>query len=182
MTTSQQMPGAPEAESIRPTVTGPDPRTGRLGTSAMVVAVAGLLAAFLLSGPALSAEPTTTTGAAGDTLSVGDLRMTASTVTPRESMFGPTLCSTVTYRNSGSAPESIDALYDWKLRDPSGEVVPAGVSGTDSSLTAGQLAGGRTISGDVCFDHTAARSGRYVVRFDPMGFSSERAAWTDQLG
>jgi hypothetical protein len=180
VTTSQNTPAAPDAGVLA--APGPRPPRERLGTVATIVAAVGVVAAFVLIGPALSSEPTTTTVAVGEVVGVGDLQMTAGPLTPGDSVAGRTLCSTVTYRNTGSAPESIDALYDWKLRDPSGEVVPAGVFGTDSALSAGQLGGGRSISGDVCFDRTAARSGRYVVQFDPMGFSSDRGAWLNQVG
>lgn len=176
VTTSQN------AGIARSPVTGPRTRPGRLGTAAWVVAVAGLVAAVLLIGPALSSEPITTTVAAGDALEVGGLQLTASPLTSGESMVGPTLCSTVTYRNTGSAPASVDAVYDWKLRDPSGAVVSAGVFGTDSAITAGQLAAGRATGGAVCFDHAATAAGWYTLQFDPMGFSSDRGAWTDRIG
>ncbi|TCK26995.1 hypothetical protein EV378_2845 [Pseudonocardia endophytica] len=179
------MPVIPAQRQGDDTSASPTPRTrrNRVGSVVLsVVAAAGLVVAVLLIGPALSPAPVTTNGNAGDTLTVGQLRMTASPLTARESMFGPTLCSTVTYRNVGSSPESIDAMYDWKLRNPSARTVSTGLLGTDTSLAAGQLAGGRTTTGEVCFDRTAAESGRYLLQFAPMGFSAERAVWTDQVG
>jgi hypothetical protein len=116
-------------------------------------------------------------GNAGDTLTVGDLQITATPLKDGDSTLGETLCSTVTYVNTGSGQESFNGGFDWKLQDPDGAALMTGFTGSSSMLSAGRLAPSGRTTGDVCFDDKAGAKGRYILLFDPMSFSSERGAW-----
>jgi hypothetical protein len=116
-------------------------------------------------------------GNAGDTLTVGDLKITATPLKAGDSTLGGTLCSTVTYVNTGTGRESFNGGFDWKLQDPDGAALMTGFTGSSSMLSAGQLAPGGRTTGDMCFDDKAGAEGQYVLLFDPMSFSSERGAW-----
>ena len=116
-------------------------------------------------------------GNAGDTLTVGDLQITATPLKDGDSTLGETLCSTVTYVNTGSGQESFNGGFDWKLQDPNGAALMTGFTGSSSMLSAGRLAPSGRTTGDVCFDDKAGAKGRYILLFDPMSFSSERGAW-----
>jgi hypothetical protein len=116
-------------------------------------------------------------GNAGATLTVGDLKITATPLKAGDSTLGETLCSTVTYMNTGSGQESFNGGFDWKLQDPNGAALMTGFTGSSSMLSAGQLAPGGQTTSDMCFDDKTGVKGQYVLLFDPMSFSSERGAW-----
>lgn len=122
------------------------------------------------------------TGSGGDTLTVGDMQVTASGLTPGESVLGSTLCSTVTYTNTGSTTGTFNGVFDWKLQDPAGAALLTGFSGSSSMLSAGELTPGGRTSGEVCFDNKAGAAGQFVLLYDPMDFSSTRGAWLDEVG
>ena len=126
--------------------------------------------------------PNDVTGSAGDALTVGDVQVSATPLTAGDSPIGETLCSTVTYTNTGSAAGTFNGIFDWKLQDPAGAALMPGLLGSSSILSAGDLAPGGKTSGDVCFDRTGDAAGRYVLLFDPMDFSSARGAWLNQVG
>jgi len=121
-------------------------------------------------------------GNAGDTLTVGDLQISASALQPGDATLGQTLCTDVTYTNSGSTPADFNGGFDWKLQDPNGAALMTSVLGADRLLSAGDLAPGGTTSGTVCFDRSGGASGQFVLLYDPMSFSSERGAWLNQVG
>ncbi|TCK26996.1 DUF4190 domain-containing protein [Pseudonocardia endophytica] len=121
-------------------------------------------------------------GKPGETLTVGDMQVTASALKPGDSTLGKTLCTTVTYKYNGSTTGSFNGGFDWKLQDPNGAALMTGFTGSDKALSAGQLAPGGTTSGDVCFDQNNAASGQYVLLYDAMTFSSDRGAWLNQVG
>ncbi|MEU6700243.1 DUF4352 domain-containing protein [Pseudonocardia sp. NPDC046786] len=121
-------------------------------------------------------------GNAGDTLTVGDLQISASALRPGDSTIGQTLCADVTYTNAGTTPGSFNGGFDWKLQDPNGAALMTSLLGADRVLSAGDLAPGGTTSGTVCFDHANGDAGQFVLLFDPMNFSSERGAWLNQVG
>ncbi len=121
----------------------------------------------------------------GDTLTVADMQVTATALTPGDSVLGGrTLCSTVTYTNTGSTPGNFNGGFDWKLQDPAGAALMTGFSGSDpnSLLSAGDLAPGGKTSGEVCFDRKGAAAGQYVLLYDPMNFSPTRGAWINLVG
>ncbi|MEN3303226.1 DUF4352 domain-containing protein [Pseudonocardia sp.] len=116
-------------------------------------------------------------GNAGDTLAVGDLRITATPLKAGDPTLGETLCSTVTYVNTGSGQESFNGALDWKLQDPDGAALTTGFTGSRSMLSAGRLGPGGRTTGDMCFAGKAGAKGQYVLLFDPRSFSSGRGAW-----
>ncbi|MBN9759073.1 hypothetical protein Ae406Ps2_3225c [Pseudonocardia sp. Ae406_Ps2] len=138
------------------------------------------------SGDAAGAFPGATAddvvGDAGGTLTVGNLQIAASPLTPGDSPIGQTLCSDVTYTNTGSGTESFNGGFDWKLQDPNGAALMTTLLGSDTLLTAGQLAPGGTMTGTVCFDRPSGATGQYVLLYDAMDFSSSRGAWLNQVG
>lgn len=118
-------------------------------------------------------------GNAGDTLTVGDMQVTASPLKAGDSTLGKTLCSTVQIVNKGSRPGNFN-IIDWKLQDPGGAALMTGFTGSKNMLSSGELAPGGNTSGDMCFDDKSAASGQYVLLYDPMDFSSDRGAWLNQ--
>jgi len=121
-------------------------------------------------------------GNAGDTLTVGDMQVSATALKPGNTPIGQTLCTTVTYKYTGSTTGHFNGGFDWKLQDPNGAALLTGFSDSSNALSAGQLAPGGTTSGDICFDRNASASGQYVLLYDPMTFSSTRGAWLNQVG
>lgn len=121
-------------------------------------------------------------GKPGETLSIGDMQVTASALKSGDSALGKTLCTTVTYKYMGSTTGSFNGGFDWKLQDPAGAALMTGFTGSNNALLAGQLVPGGTTSGDVCFDQKSSASGQYVLLYDAMTFSSDRGAWLNQVG
>jgi hypothetical protein len=119
-------------------------------------------------------------GNAGDTLTVGDMQVTASALKSGDSTLGKTLCSTVKIVNTGSTAGSFN-IIDWKLQDPNGAALLTGFTGSSNMLSSGELAPGGSTSGDMCFDAKSAAKGQYVLLYDPMDFSSDRGAWLNQV-
>ncbi|MGM0721932.1 MAG: DUF4352 domain-containing protein [Actinomycetota bacterium] len=119
---------------------------------------------------------------AGETLTVRNLQIAATPLKPGDSTIGQTLCSDVTYTNTGSGTESFNGGFDWKLQDPNGAALMTTLLGSDSLLSAGRLAPGGTTTGSVCFDRPSGATGQYVLLYDPMDFSNGRGAWLNQVG
>lgn len=119
-------------------------------------------------------------GQAGDTLTVGDITLTATPLSEQtDSVLDATYqCSTVTYVNNGGTGGSFNAL-DWSLQNPDGAALTWGAWG-NNSLESGELAPGGTVSGDVCFESDAA-PGQYVLLYDGSFWGEERGAWINTL-
>ncbi|MBN9736175.1 MULTISPECIES: DUF4190 domain-containing protein [unclassified Pseudonocardia] len=155
-------------------------------SSGAVPSAASVPAAGSDAGAASAAFPGATAndvvGNGGDTLTVGDMQISATALEPGDSTLGQTLCSTVTYTNTGSSTGSFNGGFDWQLQDPNGAALMSSLLGSDQILSAGQLAPGGTTSGTVCFDRPSGSAGQYVMLYNPMSFSSERGAWLNQVG
>lgn len=114
-------------------------------------------------------------GDAGEKLSIGELRISASEVTPRDDTFGARLCSKVSIENN-SDTEVQYSTFDWKLQYPSGDIKEPTIS-SDDTLNHGEIAPGGTAEGNVCFEE-AGEDGQYVLISERLlSFSSERGAW-----
>lgn len=114
-------------------------------------------------------------GKAGEELSIRGVKITASEVTPKNDMFGNSLCSTVVLKNNGDSEVSYN-IFDWKLQYPSGDIKDPTLAGGDS-LNHGEIAPGGTAEGDVCFEDDG-EDGQYILISEGLfSFSSERGAW-----
>jgi hypothetical protein len=90
----------------------------------------------------------------------------------------PVLCTTVSIQNNSDESANFNGGFDWKLQDSNGAARMTTLGGSDNLLSAGDLAPGGTVSGDVCFDVPELVPGQYVVLYEPsFSFSSDRAAW-----
>src|SRR5699024_8587250 len=117
-------------------------------------------------------------GDAGEKLSIGELRISASEVTPRDDTFGARLCSKVSIENN-SDTEVQYSTFDWKLQYPSGDIKEPTIS-SDDTLNHGEIAPGGTAEGNVCFEE-AGEDGQYVLISERLlRFSSERGAWISE--
>lgn len=95
-----------------------------------------------------------TTAKYGQKVMAGDLEVTAAAPTTISQQFlGSQVCATVSYRNTGSTPESF-SMFDWKFRTANGVETNASLpfNAGESALNTGQLAAGGTTSGKVCGD------------------------------
>lgn len=113
-------------------------------------------------------------GAAGDTLTAEGLSVTASELSTQSNPLGTVMCSRVNYTNSSGENVSFNALFEWKLQDPS-KVIHNMTPMGDNLLSAGELADGGEVAGNVCFD--ASGSGNYKLTMEPMSFSAEPMTW-----
>lgn len=120
---------------------------------------------------------------AGETVDADGVQITTEPLAPGDATLGETLCTTATYNNQSGEPSSFNGGFDWKLQGPSGAILSPTLIGSDNLLSAGELAPGGTITGDVCFDAPQGTpSGQYIVLLDPtFSFSSDRIAWLNTL-
>ena len=119
--------------------------------------------------------PDLTAGGPGDTLVSEGLAVTASPLTNTTWAGMSLTCSNVTYKNGSAEEKSFNGLFDWKIQDPAGVIRNTSIGG-DDALSAGQLAPGGTVSGNVCFDRGTA--GEYTLTMEPLSlFSSESLTW-----
>jgi len=120
-----------------------------------------------VAGGSTEAVPAQTDGqpvTAGETVTSSHLQITAEPVRKvKQKYTDAQLCSRVTYRNTGSDEESFNVL-DWKIQSPDG-VQQLATYALDKGLSAGQLAPGGTVSGDVCRQGPGVK-GEYVVILD----------------
>jgi Domain of unknown function (DUF4352) len=110
--------------------------------------------------------------------------MTATSLSKGDTVAGQkTMCSNVSYANGGDDPATFNGGFDWKLQDPNGAIVSTGLLGSDKLLSAGQLAPGGKVTGDVCFSlPNGSAKGQYVLLLDPsFRFTSDRIAWINNL-
>ena len=122
-----------------------------------------------------------TVAEAGQSITLDDLVTTATPLVEGQ-MLGTTavLCSAVTIVNNGDDAASFNGGFDWKLQDPQGAARGTTLGGSDTLLSAGELAPGGTVSGDVCFNNSTGAPGQYAVIYEPaFSFSGDRAVWVN---
>ncbi len=120
------------------------------------------------------------TAEAGQTITLEGVQMTVAPLVEGEP-FGstPVLCSSVTIVNNSDAPASFNGGFDWKMQDPAGVARMTTLGGSDALLSAGELAPGGTVTGDVCFRNDNGAPGQYAVIYEPLSFSDDRAVWVE---
>jgi hypothetical protein len=158
------------------------PRSGASGTgvgSAVPGAVAGAQAGSKrpsLAFPGqMDGDLSTDVGGA---ISVDGVVISAAALREVNTSIGNYLCSQVVYQNNSSESMNFNGGFDWKLQDPNGVGRMTGFGGSKNSLSAGELAPGGNLSGDVCWDGEQVLKGQYVILLDPsFDFSDDRYAW-----
>lgn len=121
-----------------------------------------------------------TVAQAGQSITLGDVVTTTTPLVEGDATLGPTLCSTVTIVNNGEDQASFNGAFEWALQDPQGASRNTTLGGSNSLLSAGELAPGGTVTGDVCFDNPTAAPGQYAVIYEPaFSFSGDRAVWVN---
>ncbi len=130
-------------------------------------------------------QPNDTSVEAGGSVTSDGVTTTSSPLS-RQQQFGDIyLCTQVTIQNNSEEQATFNALFDWKMQDPSGTTKDATLMGaaTENFLGSGEVAPGGTAKGDVCFESPQGTpSGTYVVLFDPtFRFSSNRIGWINKL-
>ncbi|MCW0215792.1 MAG: hypothetical protein OJJ54_20765 [Pseudonocardia sp.] len=110
------------------------------------------------------------------------LLLTSTPLRTGDSTFGRTVCTTVTYVNGPADSANHNGLFDWSLQDPYGASVTPTPFGSDTILSAGDLAPRGRTSGDVCVADDKSMTGQFVVLYEPItSFSAARAAWTNTV-
>jgi hypothetical protein len=128
-----------------------------------------------------AADEAKTDVAAGETVTMDDVQVTSTALTPVKPQYSNSsyLCTTVTYVNGGKKSASFNT-FDWKLQDPQGASRDATFGGSDKTLNSGDLAAGGTVSGDVCFDDPTGASGTYKVIYSASFWNDTKATWSNQ--
>jgi hypothetical protein len=88
--------------------------------------------------------------------------------------LGAEICAAISIKNHNSSTITYSDLY-WTLQTPSGEVVNSNFEASPD-LGSGNIVGGGTASGNVCFDDPG-QSGAYVGIYKPDPFNSDRGIW-----
>jgi hypothetical protein len=111
----------------------------------------------------------------GDTVEFDGVLVTTTPLFTQSQRFGgPLQCSVVTYINYSDNIVSFNMGFDWKLQDSNGVIKSAGFMG-DDLLSAGELASGGTVAGNVCFDEVD-NTDTYTLILDDM-FDNFNAQW-----
>ncbi len=120
-----------------------------------------------------------TVAEAGQSITLDDVVTTATPLVEGQAVgTTPVLCSTLTIVNNGDDAAPFNGGFDWKLQDPQGAARSTTLGGSDTLLSAGELAPGGTVTGDVCFDNPTGAPGQYAVINEPaFSFSGDRAVW-----
>jgi hypothetical protein len=83
------------------------------------------------------------------------------------------ICVAVSIKNNNSSSTSYHDLY-WQLQTPAGKVEGTNLGATND-LGSGEIVGGGTVTGNVCFDDPG-QSGTYVGLYQPDPFNN-RGVW-----
>lgn len=110
---------------------------------------------------------------AGTMIDVNGLQLTAGKLTDETRYGNPSLCTAVTYKNTGSGTKSYN-VFDWQLLGPSGATSAPNIAWEDALHSGNLIAGGST-TGNVCFA-TKAAAGEYRILYSPYG--GTKASWT----
>jgi hypothetical protein len=103
---------------------------------------------------------------AGQTIERDALQISAAPLRKVKPQYGSAMvCSTVTYRNTGTGEQSFN-MFDWKIQNPAG-VQSAATMAQKGGLHSGQLAPGGTVAGDVCATDAGAK-GDYLIINEPV--------------
>jgi Domain of unknown function (DUF4352) len=105
--------------------------------------------------------------------------VTATWARSQDSIGDAVICARVTIKNNNSSTISYNELY-WKLQTPSGAVLDSSYAETNP-LNSGDLVGGGTASGNVCFDDPGT-TGNYVGIYKPDPYNATRGIWLFPLG
>jgi len=119
------------------------------------------------------AVPNPTVPASGH-VAIANTTVTATWSQQPDPLSGTSICAAVSIKNHNSSTISYNDLY-WTLQTPSGEVVDTNFSASPD-LGSGNIIGGGTASGNVCFDDPG-QSGKYVGIYKPDPFSAARGIW-----
>ncbi|MCF7553851.1 hypothetical protein [Pseudonocardia sp. WMMC193] len=129
------------------------------------------------------AEDGDVVGAAGDTLVVGGLQVSASLLRAGAADGPPTVCTTVSVSGAGGITAAVyDSEADWHLQNPQGLSTAAVAWGSSALLGAGEAGPGSTVSGDVCFDRTGLVAGQYSLLFRSSAANAPgRGVWVTNV-
>jgi hypothetical protein len=103
------------------------------------------------------------------------MSITAAPFTKQRFLGETILCSMVTYKNGSGQKESFNGLFDWEVQTPSGVIRNPSLGGKDS-LSAGELAPGGTVKGNVCFENPG-ESGDYWIITKVSFWTGEELRW-----
>lgn len=142
------------------------PVLGFVGCTALLVGAAGSSDTRPVTGGAATADGPKGDAQAGQTVDVDGVQITAAPLARQRDAGQSLLCSKVTYVNGSNSEQSFNGGFDWKLQYPDGVIKGTSLLG-DDLLSAGQLAPGGTVTGNICFDH-AAKSGDYYIINDGL--------------
>jgi hypothetical protein len=109
-----------------------------------------------------------------NSVAMANTAVTATWTRSTDSLSQAVICAAVTIKNNNKSTISYNE-FDWKLQTPSGKVLDASLADTNA-LNSGDLVGGGTASGNVCFDDPA-QSGGYVGIYKPDPYNATRGIW-----
>jgi Domain of unknown function (DUF4352) len=118
---------------------------------------------------------------AGQTADRDGLQITVSPLKKVKPQYGSAmLCSQVSYVNNSGEEQNYNGGFDWKLQDPNSNIVNTTFGG-DNALSAGSLAPGGKVAGNVCFDDPKLKGDYWVINEQMISLSSSQARWKATL-
>ena len=109
-----------------------------------------------------------------NSVAIANTKVTATWSRLQDSFQQNVICGAVTIKNNNSSTISYNE-FDWKLQTPSGTVLDTTVAASNA-LNSGDLVGGGTATGNVCFTDPGT-SGSYVGIYKPDAFNATRGIW-----
>jgi len=111
-----------------------------------------------------------------NTVALANTTVTATWTRSTGSLGENFVCAAVTIKNHNSSTISYNDLFYWKLQTPSGKVEDSNPFAATNALGSGDLVGGGTATGNVCFDDPA-QTGTYVGIYKPDPLNATRGIW-----
>jgi len=109
-----------------------------------------------------------------NSVAMANTKVTAVWTKSQNSIGDNLICAAVTIKNINTSTISYNEYY-WKLQSPTGTVVNSTFT-LDNQLNSGDLVGGGTASGNVCFTDPGT-PGTYIGIYKPDPFNATRGIW-----
>lgn len=117
----------------------------------------------------------------GQTANLEGLQITVSPFKSTTQFGQKYLCTYVSYVNGTDRNVNYNGGFDWKLQDPNNNIVMTSFGGLDPSLSAGELAPGGKVNGNVCFNNPGLKGTYRIQNEELISFSSNKTEWLAEV-